>query len=132
MSQCAPPCCNKPATNRCSICLKEPYCSGECQKGDWKEHKKICKIINRLSNNLQPYPEAVQLTKEITAASGNIRIINYLLSYAQLQFDDRIPGEAFRQGSDSERIDNFEVEINNVLPIYQNLINIYIADKSLV
>eukprot|EP01080_Neovahlkampfia_damariscottae_P002995 gene2995-5005_t len=27
---------------KCSICY-EPYCSSECQKADWKEHKIICK-----------------------------------------------------------------------------------------
>jgi hypothetical protein len=39
--------------SRCRVCLKEPakkcaackdvsYCSKECQKFDWKEHKEVC------------------------------------------------------------------------------------------
>ncbi|KAH6976322.1 putative MYND domain protein [Ilyonectria sp. MPI-CAGE-AT-0026] len=27
---------------RCAKCSSTPYCSRECQKADWKEHKKIC------------------------------------------------------------------------------------------
>ena len=26
----------------CAKCHKTPYCSRECQKADWKAHKKIC------------------------------------------------------------------------------------------
>jgi hypothetical protein len=26
----------------CSICKSVPYCSRECQKEDWKTHKKVC------------------------------------------------------------------------------------------
>ena len=28
----------------CSKCMRVCYCSAECQKSDWKEHKKICCI----------------------------------------------------------------------------------------
>ena len=28
---------------RCSWCLAVRYCSVECQRADWKEHKKVCK-----------------------------------------------------------------------------------------
>ncbi|KAJ4065681.1 hypothetical protein NW756_005884 [Fusarium oxysporum] len=38
--------CNKeePAVQlrRCAKCSTTPYCSRECQKADWKAHKKIC------------------------------------------------------------------------------------------
>jgi hypothetical protein len=30
---------------KCSGCLQAYYCSGECQKSDWKKHKKLCKNI---------------------------------------------------------------------------------------
>lgn len=131
MSQCAQPYCNRPATNRCSICIIEPYCGSECQKVDWKEHKKICKILKRLSNDLQPYHEAVEIIQEILAASDNIRVMDHLLSYAQLQFGDRIPGKVYRQKGNSERIDNFAVEIHILIQIYSSSINIYAADTSL-
>jgi hypothetical protein len=54
-----------------------------------------------------------------------------LLRYTEFQFGDRIPGKPYRQRENSERIDNFEVEINIMLLIYRKLINFYIGDKSL-
>jgi len=37
--------CGKEAENmkKCSACKMIRYCSPECQKGDWKAHKKSCK-----------------------------------------------------------------------------------------
>jgi tetratricopeptide (TPR) repeat protein len=131
MSQCAAPCCNKPAKSQCSACLKEWYCSGECQKGDWKDHKKICKILKILSNDLQPYPEVLQVIIEILDATRNVRVLEQLYRYAEFQFGDRISGETFRQRGNSGRIDNFNVEINILIPIYRKLVNTYIEDTSL-
>jgi hypothetical protein len=37
--------CSKKTTNRCSKCKRVHYCSQECQKKDWKEHKGTCKAI---------------------------------------------------------------------------------------
>ena len=34
--------CGAPATNRCSACQKVAYCSGKCQKLNWKTHKSKC------------------------------------------------------------------------------------------
>ena len=31
--------------SNCSACQRVQYCSGECQKADWKTHKPICKLI---------------------------------------------------------------------------------------
>ena len=42
-----PPCFTCSSTDKkiftCSICQVAAYCDRECQKKDWKEHKKICK-----------------------------------------------------------------------------------------
>jgi len=131
MSQCALPCCDKSASKGCSACLKEGYCSGECQKADWKDHKKICKILKRLSNDLQPYREVVQVVGEIIDAPKNVRVLNQLCRYAEFQFGDRIAGETYRQRGEIERIDNFNVEINILIPIYGKLVNTYLEDTSL-
>lgn len=37
--------CNKEATKRCSVCQEAWYCSTECQKSNWKEHKTNCHPI---------------------------------------------------------------------------------------
>ena len=39
---CRAPSCEKAGRNRCSRCEDAWYCSRECQKADWKEHKKNC------------------------------------------------------------------------------------------
>lgn len=36
-------CSNKTGLKQCSRCKKMPYCSIECQKADWRGHKKICR-----------------------------------------------------------------------------------------
>jgi cytohesin len=35
--------CSSKRVKACSKCMKVRYCSAECQKQDWKEHKKECK-----------------------------------------------------------------------------------------
>lgn len=35
--------CNRPSTFICTICKIKFYCSKECQKKDWQNHKKSCK-----------------------------------------------------------------------------------------
>jgi hypothetical protein len=35
--------CNKPSESRCSACITTYYCSKDCQKNDWPNHKIECK-----------------------------------------------------------------------------------------
>jgi hypothetical protein len=116
MSKCALPGCVKAGINRCSICLREPYCSGECQKGDWKSHKLICKILKKLSLQLQPYQEAVRVINEILGERPkkihlDIRVLGHLIVYAKHQFGDRVPGKAYPERKKGHRISNWKVEI---------------------
>lgn len=37
--------CGKPATQRCSRCKNQWYCSRDCQLRQWKGHKPLCDII---------------------------------------------------------------------------------------
>ena len=34
--------CNQPATQRCTQCRSQIYCSKRCQKSDWRVHKLLC------------------------------------------------------------------------------------------
>lgn len=37
--------CGKTATQRCSQCKNQWYCSRECQLKQWKAHKPLCQLI---------------------------------------------------------------------------------------
>lgn len=43
---CATPDCGQPATNRCSRCKTEWYCSRACQVQSWKSHKPLCDVVS--------------------------------------------------------------------------------------
>jgi endogenous inhibitor of DNA gyrase (YacG/DUF329 family) len=127
MSKCARPGCLKLGINRCSISLREPYCSGDCQKIDWKAHKPICKTLKKLSNQLQPYREVVQLfNEELNKVELNVRVSKHLVSYAEYRFGDKVPGKDYRERENGERIDNWTVEIRILTFIYDRLANFQI------
>jgi hypothetical protein len=136
MTICASPDCVKAGINRCSICLSELYCSGECQKGDWKSHKLIYKTLKKLSLQLQPYQEVARVIDQILEERPkklqlDVRVLGHLTSYAEHQFGDRIPGKSYRERGDGDRMDNWKVEIEILIPIYDDLVNIYSTDESL-
>jgi hypothetical protein len=60
-----------------------------------------------------------------------IRVFGHLISYAEHQFGDRIPGKSYRERGDGDRIDNWKVEIEILIPIYCNLLDVYSTDESL-
>ena len=43
--------CGDPATQRCSKCKNEWYCSRECQIKRWKQHKEMCKVLTKLKED---------------------------------------------------------------------------------
>jgi hypothetical protein len=136
MSKCASPGCFKAGINRCSICLREPYCSGECQKGDWKSHKLICKTLKKLSLQLQLYQEVARVIEEISEERPeklqlDIRVLGHLIFYAERQFGDRVSGKAYRERGNGERMDNWIVEIKFLIRIYSNLVDVCRTDISL-
>jgi hypothetical protein len=91
----------------------------------------ICKTLKKLSNNLQPYGEVVQVIIETCGATEDARVLRHVLAYAQFQYGERIPGKTYRQRGNGERIDNYRVEIDILIFISRILINAYQKDKSL-
>jgi hypothetical protein len=62
----------------------------------------MCKILKKLSLQLQSYHEIIKVIKEIqkelsTKENEETRVLGHLISYVEYQFGDRIPGEAYRQ-----------------------------------
>ena len=56
--------CGVPATNRCSKCHSEWYCSRKCQVEAWKKHKQICAVLAEQVTKKQP-SEATQSKPKI-------------------------------------------------------------------
>jgi hypothetical protein len=93
--------------------------------------------LKKLSLELQPYHEVVRVIEEVQEEifikqQQNLRVLEHLLSYADHQFGDRVPGKTYRERGDVERIDNWRVEIGILIPIYADLVSIYNYDGSLM
>jgi tetratricopeptide (TPR) repeat protein len=135
MSQCARPGCVQSGKHGCSACFIEAYCSGECQKADWKAHKLICKTLKQLPKKLQPYNDVVRTIHGILKApekiGSNVRVLNHVLSYALLQFGDRVEGKTYRERRNGDQISNWGVEIATLQLIHYRVISIYRCDQSL-
>jgi hypothetical protein len=136
MSKCARPGCCELGLNRCSICLREPYCSANCQKMIWKLQKLICKTLKKLSHQLQPYQDVVRIIQEIRIEKQKnrhlrIRVLGYLIVYAEHQVGDRVEGIAYRERENGNRMDNWEADIQILFHIYCTLISTYVNDESL-
>jgi tetratricopeptide (TPR) repeat protein len=134
MSQCARPDCQIAAKSSCSGCGREQYCGSVCQKQDWKAHKSLCAILKKLPNKLQSYDEAARVIKEIMASNkGNdIRVLEHLLSYADNQFGQQVPGRDYRKRGDGQRIaTDWDVDIKILLKISTRMTNFYFDNLSL-
>ena len=65
-----PNCANTGPTKRCSRCHTVYYCSVDCQKKNWKDHKRYCLDINSMRNEV----DLKSFSKEI--ASPDVTPIN--------------------------------------------------------
>ena len=86
MVRCALPGSSTPAKSSRSACLREQYCSGICQKADWKAHKAICPTLKKLSNKLQSFQEVVRTFKDIRDSSkvNNLRLLLHLKAFESI------------------------------------------------
>ena len=60
--------CGEAAKQRCSKCKGVWYCSRECQLKNWKEHKKMCKMLEEMHKAEQQRSEDV---KKMNQEIGN-------------------------------------------------------------
>jgi hypothetical protein len=119
---CARPGCDKIGANACSKCMKEFYCSGECQETDWKSHKMLCLLIKLLSNTQLPFRDVHFTFNEFVDQNYNkiaklgkkneIRLLKHLATFLEHQFGKRIAGERAYERNNGDRLDNWEVEID--------------------
>lgn len=61
--------CGNLATNRCSKCHHEWYCSRKCQVSAWKKHKQICELLGQPDTHINP--ETNKKTQKITDVTEN-------------------------------------------------------------
>jgi tetratricopeptide (TPR) repeat protein len=92
--------------------------------------------LKKLSLELQPYHEAMRVIDETLEERPkkmqlDIRVLEHLISYSEHQFGARVPGRAYRERRDGDRIDNWTVEIGILIPIYSNLVSFNSIDESL-
>jgi len=55
--------CGKTATNRCSKCKNQWYCSRDCQLRCWKDHKALCSLFT--SNKKEDEQRAQEVKKQV-------------------------------------------------------------------
>jgi tetratricopeptide (TPR) repeat protein len=98
----------------------------------------MCKILKKLSHQLQPYREVLRVIEKIREEilqknkEQKSRVLGHLLSYVAYQFGDRILGKSYRVRGNGERINNWRVEIGTLVRIYSDFTAIHIEDKSLI
>jgi tetratricopeptide (TPR) repeat protein len=98
--------CNRPncalaGKLRCSACQNQWYCSAECQKASWKDHKITCGKKLFSQNEFNEYLEDKhENAKSFDLKDSNAKNITYLknaILIAEYQFADQVPGECFRK-----------------------------------
>jgi hypothetical protein len=118
IQECGRPSCVEIATKKCSACNTETYCSPVCQKLDWKIHKSMC-VHMKNPDQLLPIDEVVKIILEhekqtqrtSLTETEKIRLMRYYLSFSIFQLGDRIEGKDYREGLNSNRVDNWRAEL---------------------
>jgi hypothetical protein len=88
--------------------------------------------LKKLPDKLQSYDEAERIIDEILKSNkGNdVRVLEHLLSYADNQFGQQVPGRLYREGTDGQRIANWDVDICILLQIITKMLNIHLKNLS--
>jgi hypothetical protein len=113
---CARPGCNQKGVNACSACLREFYCSADCQKKDWKTHKIFCCSIKLKPETLQSFTDASPVVSQVlnqteaqVAKLGSqryIKLLHHTATFSEKQFGKRIAGRASYERDNEDSIDD--------------------------
>ena len=60
--------CSKKGSKKCSNCKLQFYCSKQCQKKDWKNHKAICKEVSKAAEFREASEPATGISAEISSS----------------------------------------------------------------
>ncbi|KAJ7183475.1 hypothetical protein C8R46DRAFT_1308118 [Mycena filopes] len=79
--------------SRCGGCRRISYCSPECQKADWRNHKPICKALSSIEKN-NPMALATSFSTLPSEPTTDLNVLHNitkahastLLTYCQLSF----------------------------------------------
>ena len=96
--------CGGAGTSHCSVCRNEWYCSVECQRADWKDHKITCgqKLLSEQEIDIfiiRAMERASNLQR-VEGKGGKIGFYKETIAFAEYQFGDRVPNESFRRRKD--------------------------------
>lgn len=115
-SVCDRPGCNELGLKHCSSCRDASYCSVQCQKDDWKTHKKKCS--KRMPDKLLPIAEVVQVIKRSFdqgmkfkfqgRADAAIEVLENAVTFVDNQIGPRIVGETYRIRRNGDRVNNWQ------------------------
>ncbi|CAG8644039.1 9702_t:CDS:1, partial [Diversispora eburnea] len=76
----------KPSTTRCSKCHRIYYCSGKCQKKDWKKHKELCKSSPVINVN-----ETIDQTKVSTFPPQMLELLSDMMDRTNFEENWNVP-----------------------------------------
>jgi hypothetical protein len=143
MTLCKKSGCHNYGNNTCSKCLKNFYCSRQCQIDDWKFHKIICCYIKD-STKLLSYSKLQAIASKILGSvfdnspSNNIykpgfekndivNILVFCVSYFEFQFDDIIKHNPSNMRGSTKEL-SYYVDIKLLYLLYDLLGMLYYSE----
>jgi hypothetical protein len=98
---CKQPNCTRIGSSHCSACQNVSYCSVECQRANWKDHKITCgkELLSEgelLSFLIDVLDKASRLDLE-DKRGKNISYLKSAVLFAEYQLGDQVRGECFRR-----------------------------------
>ena len=127
--------CTKSGTKTCSACGKSCYCSGECQKADWKVHKLWCAdklptkalSIGEMTKLVTTAHERVNKLEEDGKCAAGAIIMEMFITFIEQQFGPVTQRAYIRKLRNGSTLDDMPLFI-----IRQRLTILYAADEKYV